>query len=279
MFRIHIPASPLSDYIECLWYINDTVTYQRERILPTGNIEIMLNFGAAFRVYDHDVDTKFSVNHEAWIAGIQTDYIINEPVAETHMMGIRLKPYGLPLLMNVPAHEFHNQIVDVDLIWGRQVHELREQLYMLPTPEEKFDHLECALLDYIRDYHEKLELVEYAVCTLQQQIDKLSIRDLCQTLGVSNKHLIQLFKSCVGISPKALSNVFRFQTVLNNIDPAANIDWLTLALQAGYYDQSHFNKEFISFTGMSPTQYIAYRRQVFGETLGQGDGIHFVPVG
>lgn len=279
MLQIHIPAPPLSSYIECLWYINDTVPYQRERILPTGTIEIMLNFGSSFRVYDNNDNSKFTLNHGAWIAGLQTEYIINEPVAETHMMGIRLKPYGLPLLMNIPAHEFHNQIIDIDLIWGRDIHHLREQLYCLPTSQEKFAHLEQVLLKRILSYSDKIRLVEYAVCMLTQQITPISVRDLCQDIGVSNKHLIQLFKSYVGVSPKALSKIFRFQNVLNTINPQTTLDWIDVALTAGYYDQSHFNKDFASFTGMSPSQYITYRESIFGNTLEKGQDVHFVPVG
>ncbi len=278
MLQIHLPAPPLSEYIECLWYINDTIQYKRERILPTGMIEIMLNFGAPFRVYDNNDTTQFTLNHDAWIAGFQTEYIINEPLAETHMMGIRLKPYGLSLLMDIPAHEFHNQLIDIDLIWGREVHTLREQLYCLPTPQQKFSHLEQALHKRILSQRDNIKLVEYAVCILKQSKTNLSVRELCQEIGVSNKHLIQLFKSYIGVSPKALSKVFRFQNVLNTIDPKADIDWVDIAMSAGYYDQSHFNKEFTSFTGMSPSQYMLNRQQIFGDTLEQGDGIHFVPV-
>lgn len=279
MFQVYVPAPPLSQYIDCLWYINDTVPYQRERILPTGTIEIMLNFGGAFRVYDRDDAPQFTLNQQAWIAGLQTNYIINEPIAETHMMGIRLKPYGLPLLMDIPAHEFHNQIIDVDLIWGRFGHDLREQLYCLPTSQQKFTHLEHILRQRMRSQHDNIKLVEYAVCMLSQPDSNLSVRDLCQDIGISNKHLIQLFKAYVGVSPKALSNVFRFQTVLNTINPQIDIDWVNIAVSAGYYDQSHFNKAFANFTGMSPSQYIRYRHNVYGESLEQGDGIHFVPIG
>jgi len=278
MLQVYIPTPPLSSYIDCLWYINDTVQYQRERILPTGNIEIMLNFGAPFRVYEHDNNDHFTLNHSAWIAGFQTDYIINEPVAETHMMGIRLKPFALPILIDIPAHEFHNQIIDIDLIWGRFVHDLREQLYCLPTVQDKFDHLEQVLRRRILLDNDKLQLVEYAVCILGQQ-NSISVRDLCQHIGVSNKHLINLFKQSIGVTPKALSKVFRFQNALNTINPQTNIDWVEIAINAGYYDQSHFNKEFATFTGMSPSQYMTYRHHIYGETLEQGDGIHFVPVG
>lgn len=279
MFQLYIPQPPLSHFVKCLWYADDKVSYKQERILPTGTIEIMLNFGAPFRVYDHDDNTKFTLNSHAWIAGLHTDYIINEPVNETHMMGIRVKPHGLSLFVDVPAHEFHNQIIDMDLIWGRWVHELREQLYQLPTPELKFKYLEQILVDRLIPEHDTIKMLQYAIGQLRHTRQKFSMRDLSDDVGVSHKHLIHLFKQRVGVSPKALSKVFRFQSVLNGIQPNTPIHWLTIATQADYYDQAHFNREFAEFTGMSPSQYIAYRQQIYGDNLQQGESIHFVPFG
>lgn len=279
MFQLYIPQPPLSYYVECLWYADDQVSYKQERILPTGTIEIMLNFGAPFRVYDHNDKTKFSLNCHAWIAGLHTNYIINEPVAETHMMGIRVKPHGLSLFVDVPAHEFHNQIIDMDLIWGCWVHELREQLDDLATPMLKFQHLEQILVDRLIPEHDTIKMLQYAIGQLRHTRHKFSMRDLSHDVGVSHKHLIHLFKQRVGVSPKALSKVFRFQSVLNGIQPNTPIHWLTIATQADYYDQAHFNREFTEFTGMSPSQYIAYRQQIYGDSLQQGESIHFVPFG
>ena len=279
MFRIHVPRAPLNQYIECLWYAHDKIVYQREHILPTGTIEILLNFGSPFRVYDHNDDSKFILNSTAWIVGLQTEYIINEPVAETHMMGIRVKPHALSLFVEPPADSFHNQLVELDCVWGRWADELRELLYDLPTVEGKFRRLEGLLLQSLLPEHHALEHVRYAVSYIRRQQGSLSVRELSEDIGLSHKHLIHHFKQLVGVPPKALSKLVRFQSALMNIDPQDAIDWSEIAMGSNYFDQSHFNKDFASFTGMSPTQYLAHRQQVFGGQLEQGEDIHFVPIG
>lgn len=278
MYRLYLPEAPLCYYVDCLWYANDRIPYRRERILPTGTIEIMLNFGAPFRVYDHHDASTFILNKDAWIAGLQTEYILNEPVAETHMMGIRVKPYALSLFLQPPAQDFHNQLVDMDLIWGNWIHELREQLFELPHVEQKFRHLEAVLTQRLLQRSHSLDCICYAVDMITHSKGAISVRQLSDDIGMSHKHLIHQFKQLVGVSPKAFSKVMRFQHVLMSIDPSQTIDWTMIAIQSDYYDQSHFNKDFIAFTGMSPTQYMAYRRQFYGDALEQGDGVHFVPV-
>jgi AraC-like DNA-binding protein len=66
----------------------------------------------------------------------------------------------------------------------------------------------------------------------------------------------------VGALPKELARLHRFERVLLNIDPAQAVDWGRIAHQSGYYDQSHFNREFRQFTGDSPTDYLQLRRQL-----------------
>jgi AraC-like DNA-binding protein len=53
--------------------------------------------------------------------------------------------------------------------------------------------------------------------------------------------------------------------VLRSIDPTCSVDWTWLAQQCGYYDQPHFNKDFVAFTGHNPTGYLHLRRRVYRE--------------
>ena len=90
---VHIfqPHPPLNQFIQCFWYVDLQVPYTREKILPSNAIELMINFGSPHRLYSSD-ESSFEMMRQSWIAGYQTGYIVNEPVAETCMMGVRFKP-------------------------------------------------------------------------------------------------------------------------------------------------------------------------------------------
>jgi len=73
----------------------------------------------------------------------------------------------------------------------------------------------------------------------------LSIRALSDQMGLSQNHLGTQFKRLVGGTPKELARLTRFEWTLRSIDPTQPVDWTRVAHQSHYYDQSHFNKDFV----------------------------------
>lgn len=277
--RIHFPQPPLSRYIQCFWQVDLQIQYHREHILPSCAVELIINFGSGFRVYDHDDPAKFDLNSRIWLVGLQTDHIISEPIAETNMIGIRFKPEGIYPFFGIPASEFQNQIVELDVVWGNEAKLWREALYHAPTIDAKFQTLEQLLCRKLTENVAGLDVVQYALRSMVSSKGMLSIKALSNDIGISQKHLASQFNKYVGVSPKTMARLYRFQHVLYTIDPTQPIDWAQMAYDFNYYDQPHFNKEFAAFTGFSPTQYMANRRAVYGDSLRRGDNIHFVPAG
>ena len=79
----------------------------------------------------------------------------------------------------------------------------------------------------------------------------------CERLGVSNRHLIRLFREVVGLPPKTLARIQRFHAALRRLPTAPAR--ATLALDLGYADQAHFNHEFLRLAGVTPTEFLACR--------------------
>lgn len=272
--QLHFPRTPLNQFIDCFWFVDTTVPYTREKILPSSNIELMINFGSPHRRYDA-TETSFELMKESWIAGFQTSYIVNEPVAETCMMGVRFKPSGAYPFLGLPIAEITNFVIDVELLWGNFIHEVRERLLALATAAEKFRLLEQLLLQ--RFDHEKYKLsgVAPAIKAILAANGSLALRTLSDEIGISQKHLISQFKKSVGVSPKQFARVIRFQTVLGQINPWMPIDWRTVAYACQFYDQAHFNHEFATFTGLSPSEYVALRKPLLKHQKADN---RFVPI-
>ena len=96
----------------------------------------------------------------------------------------------------------------------------------------------------------------------------MSIGGLCEDAGVSTTHLAHRFRQIVGLTPKRLARTYRFAKVVSGVDAAAAVDWGDLAFRAGYFDQSHFVKDFQAFTGCTPTAYLAMRRRFLADYPG-----------
>lgn len=264
------PAPPLDRYIRCLWQADLRIISPREKILPSGAVELIINFGAPFRLTDHTASPQLQT--ESWLVGLQTAYLVNEPLAETYMVGVRFKPGGMAAFFDVPG--IADQVVPLDALWGRFAAEAREQLYELRTPPARFALLERLLLARLRPLPRGGERVLHAVSEIERCGGALSIKGLSETLGISQKHLIAQFQQIVGVSPKALARIYRFQTALEAIDPLR--DWTSVAHSALYYDQAHFNHDFTAFTGLRPTEYISLRAAYYAS---RDQDVHFVPLG
>lgn len=275
--EIYNPPPPLSTYIECFWAVDLQVPYQREKILPSGRIELMINFGAPHRKYD-ETERRYQLMTKSWIAGFQTEYIINEPVGHTDMIGVRFRPGGAFPFFAEPLQEFSNCVLEMDAVWGRQISEIRERLLAIPATAGRFRLLEKIFTDRLLFGQEPEGFVTYAIDRLMRERGLSRIHSLSEEIGVSQKHLIQKFKEGIGVTPKQFARVLKLQTVLKQIDPRQSISWGEIANAAFYYDQAHFNRDFRRFTGLTPADYIHYREKFFGPDLTSGDNVHFVPV-
>ena len=278
IFLAHQPSPPLSQYVELFWFVHTTMPYNREKILPSKNIELMFNFGAPFRNYADEDTTQFDLKKRCWVAGLQNSFILNEPIAETNMIGVRFKPGGAFPFLGLPMQEIQNHVLDMDLIWGSLIEEWREQLLTLSTPQERFRHLERLLLARLDDKRRDVQLVQAVASRLASVSGHYSIRIASDEVGISQKHLITLFKKQVGMSPKQFARLLKFQSVLHAIDPTKPINWGEIAFACHYYDQAHFNRDFKQFTGLTPATYVSNRHQYLGE-LSQGEEVNFVPIG
>ena len=81
------------------------------------------------------------------------------------------------------------------------------------------------------------------------------VRHLADQSGLSVKAFSARFAAHVGVTPKLYARIDRFRGVLAQVASGRAVSWTQLALDLGYYDQSHFVRDFRAFTGLAPTEY------------------------
>ena len=278
-YIVHIPSPPLNLYINCLYYPNGSVPYPREKILPLPAIDLKINFGGAFQVFNADHGEPFATLAESWVVGLWSRYhIVDWPLDMQHF-GVSFKPGGAYPFLQLPLSELQNQVISLDAIWGRFAIEIRERLYAAPTIQARLVLLEQLLLTHLCEAPQGLKAVQYAVTEIARHHGALSIRGLSNHVSMSEKHLIAQFKQMVGCTPKELARLHRFAHILSSIDPTRLVDWTLLAHQFFYHDQSHFSRDFKMFTGHSPTDYLRLRRQVYAENPERAQHPRLLPTG
>lgn len=249
---------PLSRFIELIWAVKGTSNYTREKVLPNGAIELIINLGSYHKVVSKVDDRQFEVYRESWIAGAQEDYILIEALRESDLIGIRFRPGGAYPFLRFPVSEITNKVIESDLIFGTLMCDLRERLLETKGLGQRIRIIEDFLLKRIDPAIED-PLIACALREIWNNDGQRLIRELSREVGLSNKQLISRFRKVVGISPKLLYRIFRFQSVISCVKNQKHVCWTEVAQQCNYYDQAHMIRDFHLFSDSNPSHYLQHR--------------------
>jgi AraC-like DNA-binding protein len=258
----YIPSPPLNAYIDDLYYLDGSSSYPRQKVLPVAASNLMINLGDPFDVYKPNQVRPFITCTDSWWVGIWNTYHSVDWPSRVKFYGVHFKPGGAYPFLQLPLSEMNSQVVPLDAIWGQAVGEIRERLQAASTVQTGFALLEQLLIARFCEAPYSLDIVQHAVLEIAQHHGALSIRTLSDQMGFSQNHLGNQFKRFVGIPPKEVARFYRFAHVLHSLDSSHSVDLTRIAHHTQFYDQSHFNKDFVAFTGYSPSEYIQLRRRV-----------------
>jgi AraC-like DNA-binding protein len=176
---------------------------------------------------------------------------------KTGCLGVEFSPYGAYAVFNVPMNETVNGLLDINVFlpkWGR---EITRALGNLNTVEERVSLIQNRLVGLIGAGRVEHRIVKFCVDSLKESAGLMTLSDLAHQSNYSRRYLEILFRDHVGLSPKALADIFRFQKFYRMWASGRSYDELKDELYDHYHDQAHFSKEFKRMTGFSP-QYFAH---------------------
>jgi AraC-like DNA-binding protein len=263
-FSRYLPGPPLNQYIAWFWYYDQwRVAHEREHVLPDGSFELIFNLEDRSRkLFDREDLNRYQAFRKSWLSGAQSGYLIIDALNGASMMGVHFNPGGIAPFLKPSADELRNRVAELDGIWGSSAGALRERLLNAPNPQLKFRELEqflLALLTRARSDSQKEKRVNWALKQFADQRNVQRLAGVAAQLGVSQKHFIHEFRQRVGITPKMFCRIRRFQSVLSEINRKGSVEWTSVALDCGYFDQAHFINDFQTFAGLNPTAYLSYR--------------------
>jgi AraC-like DNA-binding protein len=261
VYYTSVPQAPLADFVENLWfYENNTPLLGRERRLPSGSVELVINLREdAVGVYDRQDTSKLHSFRTGVISGPYTTFFVIDTSCLASMIGVVFKPGGAALFLPLPAAELLNRHVSLETLWGASVEEIRDCLLAADTPQARFALLEQWLLARARHPLLWRPTLAFALAELHTPSQTQTISEVVEQTGLSSRRFIQIFNEAVGMTPKQFSRVRRFQEVLRLVEKGEQIAWTDIALSCGYYDQAHCIHDFQDFCGLTPRTYLAQR--------------------
>jgi methylphosphotriester-DNA--protein-cysteine methyltransferase len=236
------PAAPLSGSVRSIWYARMTnPLIGQERILPNGCVQIVISLTAAL------------------VVGARSSYEIIERSDMEEVAGIVFQPGGFTAFVSDAADLFTNRYTALSDVWGSRANRLRDAIAEAATPEGKLDAMERALAG--TESHASHPMVRFALNRIAQAPGVSSVAEIAAQTGWSMRRFSQVFREQVGVTPIQWRRIQRFQRAVRQLHAGAEIAWADLAIDCGYYDQSHFANEFRAFSGIDATTYSARRTQ------------------
>ena len=274
ILRLHRPAPPLDRFVESVtYYAGDEPDHTKERLLPDGAVELIVDLtDAPKRLYHREDFTRSTAFRHAWISGMRREWLVIEAAPGSSMAVIRFRPGGAYPMLGFAVEGITDVVSPLEDVLGEASSSLRDRILAAATIEGKMAAVEAWLLERAAGRLETHPVVEYLAGRLFAPAG-IRIGDVVAELGYSQRHVLSLFQRWVGLSPKQYGRIRRFQQMLTSVarraapseDPTelelraaspAEPDWAELAVQHGYYDQSHLVRDFKEFSGLTPRGYI-----------------------
>jgi AraC-like DNA-binding protein len=254
-YVIHRPAPPLSAFVEYLWWLSDEPAHAQERIMASGTQELVINLHEdLFDIRRASAEPEARRFSGAMVSGAYTSYFVVDTRAHARLIGVHFKPGGARPILGIPPGALADAHTDLAELWGTTARELRERLGTAANLEQRFQLLEATLLTRLARPCPRHPAVRPALSDLER--GGQNVGQIAERLGLSRRRLIELFTADVGMTPKLFARVQRFQRALA-LARRDSIAWAELAPRAGYCDQSHLVRDFVSFSGFAPTALVA----------------------
>lgn len=252
-FRSQKPLPPLAGCVNYYWYLSDAPKHEREHIVPSGTLEIVINLREdEIRIYDRSDPRRFTRYSGAVVSGARRGYFVIDTRAHASIIGVHFKPGGAFPLLGVPPGSLTDKHVNLEAMWGVRVADLRERLCAARDLGERFRILEGELTRRLSSAVRRRDEVKFAL----RQLIRTNARvgRVAAEVELSHRRLIEIFTAEVGVAPKVFSRVRRFQRALTLAKQTASPDWTQVALACGYFDQPHLIRDFVSLSGLSPVE-------------------------
>ena len=250
------PTPSLARFVECFWTLDNEGAgghLEPERILPDGCVELILNFGAQFRELRDDGFEETQPRH--FVVGQMTRPMLIAAKGSVELIGIRFHPGGTLPFFKIPMSELTNQVVELNALSRDLEIELVTRVAEYRSLEGKVTTLQTLLAKRVnpKDEAQILSLAERIVA----RHGRVSIDELALDAGISSRQLERRFLREVGVGPKLLCRIMRFQQVFRALD-RNDSGWAGVAADCGYYDQAHLIRDFQQFARQAPSVLLAH---------------------
>lgn len=248
--EFHTPSKILQPFIKALMII-ESDDGMVNRLLPDTSIVMAFRYkGTTYS----DTEGGTALPASA-VSGLRKSARFVDYSKETAALLVTFHEGGAAAFTGMPLHELFGLHVSLDHFTQRQkLDRIIGQLAEAKDHSKKFSIVEQFMITEL-DERQPDRLVRHAVQKIKLAKGDIRIKDLATNLSISQDAFEKRFNRTVGTSPKQFAKIVRFRNVIDTYAQAKNLT--DAAYRAGYFDQSHFIKDFTVFTGEKPKEFFS----------------------
>lgn len=220
------PSAALRPWVECIWTRTSATAEPEHRILPDGCTDLVFDLTAG----------------ESAVVGTMTRPLILPPGGPSSLIGVRFNPGRAAAILRMPLAEVTDARVPLGAIW-------RDWSDGAIEHPDFMARLQTELLRRLDP--ERDRRVDAAIARIVAHRGNVRIDPLAREIGISRQHLARQFLHHVGVPPKTFARVVRFRRLTEQLGTRTR-GWAEVALEHGFYDQSHLIAEFRELAGTTP---------------------------
>ena len=264
--KVIMPSESLRPYVNHYWIMRASGNSMDMNIMPMGSMKWIFHRGTPLTI-----NGLIDESNVASICGQYTSAAHVRMHGQTNLIFVFFRPYAMRMITGIPCHLFENDNVPMDSLERPEFKILKEMVLNAPDDDSAIAIIEDFILTQLSRSQDLGYLKRMmTVCSeIDQHIDS-PINMLADVACLSERQLRRVFLDYIGLAPKQMVRTRRCLLASRAILNMEGEDLTQLIYQLGFTDHSHLNKEFRTFAGMSPTDYLEHIKRIKQENFLKG---------
>jgi AraC-like DNA-binding protein len=251
-----IPPPHLQPYIECfyIWEVHALNQFIVESP-PSAFGSMVFNYGQRYRIQNPKYDSVIAP--QFFLTGQATHTYQLNLSGQIGMVGIVFRPAAMYTLFNLPVAELTNERLPIgDILRGVKIRDLQDKIEESPSNQARIALLIQFLTLQLMQNEHRFDTVDFAANRIVTSNGMVNVNEMMTDLFMCRRQFERKFFQKVGLSPKFYARTRRLGYLCSLMSGKREVNWQSLFFDCGYYDQAHFIKEFTTFLGRTPTDYL-----------------------
>lgn len=234
------PSEDLQFFIEHFWMVEWDLgdgSYQQD-ILAYPSVHLAIEKG------------------KSMIYGVVTGKFSRTIEGKGNVLGIKFRPGGFYPFYKSSISSFSDDLIAIEQVFDVDTKELENRVLAPDNKEEMVERAEDFIRQDLPEEDDRVAFINNIIGAVIADKSLVKVDQLVEQFDTSKRSLQRMFKRYVGVSPKWVIKRFRLHEVAGQLVENGETDWAQLAVDLGYFDQSHFIKDFKSIVGQTPAKYL-----------------------